>query len=282
MYFIVFYSDFLDLIVDMKIKFYGSLDLDKTLDCGQCFRWFKKDRIWNGIVDGRQVSVSLEGSNILNIESDICDVSFWSEYFDLDTDYVKITKSLIDLDPILCKAVSENMGVRILKQEPWEVLCSFIISQNNNIKRIKRIIGRICKNFGSCSDGVYSFPSVEKIASLSIDDLDIIKSGFRSKYILDAAKCIVDEKVKFSDIYNSDVVYSEQILRKINGVGPKVARCVLLFGFHKLDSFPIDTWMNKVLSQFYSDKTVEYFGKYAGVAQQYLFMWSRNNKNIFD
>ncbi len=265
----------------MKIQFDGYLSLDKTFECGQCFRWSKVGNVWSGVVRGSLAFVSLN-ENTLCVDSNIKNVDFWRNYFDLNTDYVEITKSLINLDPMLCKAVSENLGIRILRQEPWEVLCSFIISQNNNIKRIRVIVDRLCKNFGSCFGEIYAFPSVEKISSLSIEDLDVIKAGFRSKYILDAARCVCSGKVNFDDIRKSKTSHAEEILRQISGVGPKVAKCVLLFGFHKLDSFPIDTWMNKVISKFYDDKTVDYFGKYAGIAQQYLFMWSRNNKNIFD
>lgn len=265
----------------MKIEFDGYLNLDKTFECGQCFRWSKNGDTWSGVVAGSLASVNLN-ENTLSVESDIKDVGFWRDYFDLNTDYVEITKNLINFDSILCKATSENLGIRILRQDPWEVLCSFIVSQNNNIKRIRVIIDRLCKNFGSRFGEIYAFPSVEKISSLSIEDLDVIKAGFRSKYILDAAKCISCGKINFDDIYISETARAEEVLRQISGVGQKVARCVLLFGFHKLDSFPIDTWMNKVISKFYADKTVDYFGKYAGIAQQYLFMWSRNNKNIFN
>ena len=264
----------------MNIKFYDRFDLDKTLDCGQCFRWNKVGDGWHGVVNGKSV-IARFSNDTLKIESDLCDLRFWENYFDLRTDYVTIINDLSKIDNILERSIDKNVGIHILNQDPWEVLCSFIISQNNNIKRIKGIIDRLCKNFGDCLNGVYSFPNAQRVSLLNLDDLSVIRAGFRSKYILEASKFVCSKEFDFDEIYKLDTISSMKILQRIKGIGPKVSSCILLFGFHKLDSFPIDTWMKKVMSKFYKGKSPDYFGKYAGIAQQYLFMWSRNNKDIF-
>ena len=264
----------------MNIKFYDRFDLDKTLDCGQCFRWNKVGDSWSGVVNGKSV-IARFSNDTLKIESDLCDLRFWENYFDLRTDYVTIINDLSKIDNILERSIDKNVGIHILNQDPWEVLCSFIISQNNNIKRIKGIIDRLCKNFGDCLNGVYSFPNAQRVSLLNLDDLSVIRAGFRSKYILEASKFVCSKEFDFDEIYKLDTISSMKILQRIKGIGPKVSSCILLFGFHKLDSFPIDTWMKKVMSKFYKGKSPDYFGKYAGIAQQYLFMWSRNNKDIF-
>lgn len=247
------------------VKNMSNFNLAQTLECGQCFRWENINNKFYGVAGGNKLCV-YEGNNSLVFEDVNIEVfeNFWRKYFDLDTDYSEIIKNLSNKNEILDKIFSEISGIRILNQDFWETLCSFIISQNNNIPRIKKIISKMCELFGeSLGGGYYSFPSAETIANLSEKDLDLIKSGFRAKYILNAAKHIVNNKV----------VQSEQELIKIKGVGPKIAQCVLLYACHKLDAFPMDVWMKRIMNDYFPDKLPDFFGEYAGVAQQYLYYY---------
>ena len=266
--------------MNLKIKFCGDFNLDKTLDCGQCFRWNKIGNFWSGVVSEHGAICRVE-NNVLNIDTSLDDVRFWINYFDISTDYDSIINQVKNMDEFIYRAISENIGIRILNQDIWEVICSFIISQNNNIKRIKKIIYSLCKFFGEYKNGIHTFPPPFKIAHLSIDELNVIKAGFRAKYILDAAKKVSSKEIDFDKIQKLNTNDASKILQKIDGVGPKVSSCVLLYGFHKLDSFPIDTWMKKVIFKFYKNTNQNYFGNYAGIIQQYLFLWSRNHPELF-
>lgn len=264
----------------IKVKTPVFFDLDKTLDCGQCFRWSKTGNSWSGVVNGYQAKVQ-QKSDFLEIDSDLSDELFWIKYFDFDSDYEKMIENFYDFNPILNQATFENKGIRILNQDYWETLCSFIISQNNNIPRIKGIISNLCKNFGKSIKEAYSFPSCKSISLLSIEDLSCIKAGFRSKYIMDAARRISNFEVEFMKLKLIKTEDAIKILQKIKGVGPKVASCTLLYGFHKFDCFPVDTWIRKVLDKSFSECDYKKIGKYMGLAQLYLFNWSRSHPEYF-
>ena len=208
----------------------------------------------------------------------------WYKYFDLETDYKKIGENITTLHPILKKAYIECSGIRILRQEPWETLCSFIISQNNNIPRIKKIIKSLCDLFGDKIENSKekSFPSSEVISKLNLEDLEPIRSGFRAKYILDAARKVSSKIVDFNKIENLDYIDAKNELMKIKGVGPKVADCVLLYGFHRLEAFPEDVWIKKVMNKFFKNESPKIFGEYAGIAQQYLYHYSRMHPEILE
>ena len=247
------------------VKNIPNFNLAQTLECGQCFRWENINNKFYGVVRNNKLCVYEDNNSLVfeNITIEIFE-NFWRKYFDLDTDYSEIIKTLSNKSEILNKIFSKISGIRILNQNFWEVLCSFVISQNNNIPRIKKIISKMCELFGeNLGDGCYSFPSAETIASLSEKDLDLIKSGFRAKYILNAAKYIINNKF----------IYTEQELTKIKGVGPKIAQCVLLYACHKLDAFPMDVWMKRIMNDYFPDKLPDFFGEYAGVAQQYLYYY---------
>ncbi len=276
----------------MKFEYLGNstilkqtknFDLDQTFDCGQCFRFEKINNIFEGI--SKNYSVKLVQNNdevtFLNINQDDFK-NYWYNYFDLSTDYALIGKKLSLLHPILKEAYTNCSGIRILKQEPWETLCSFIISQNNNIPRIKKIISSLCCLYGEKTTNGFLFPKVEKISSLNVSQLEPIRSGFRAKYILDAAQKVAGGEIDFNQIEKLDYLESKNLLMKIHGVGPKVADCVLLYGFHKLEAFPMDVWMKKIMNKFFKDKSPDFFGEFAGVAQQYLYHYTRSNPQILD
>lgn len=253
----------------------GFFDPDVTFDCGQCFRWEKqKDGSWGGIALGHKLIVKRDGTNIYilgggDLTSDLY------QYFDLNRDYSEVIRILSD-DPVLKAAIKFAPGIRILRQEPWETLCSFIISQNNNIPRIKGIVSRLCQNFGDMIDGdAYSFPEPERLCRLSPDDLAPLRSGFRAGYIIDAAKKVANGEIDFDSLAYIPLDDARKILMKIKGVGPKVADCTLLFGCGRLDAFPVDVWVRRVLAKFYPDGFPQKYLKYGGIAQQFLFHYAR-------
>ncbi len=254
--------------------------LADTLDCGQCFRWETDDnRTFRGFYKSDFLKVTaLSDTEIFFHDTDLKTFNeVWKDFFDLDTDYLKF-QNIFRKDKTLALACDFAGGIRILKQEPWETLCSFIISQNNNIPRIKGIIARLCENFGEKTDKGFLFPSAEVISKLTVEDLAPLRSGFRAKYILDAARKVANGEIVLSDIYTMPIDEARKSLMTINGVGPKVAECALLFGFYRLEAFPVDTWIKKVLAEYYPDGFPEYAKTYGGVAQQYLFHYIRNLK----
>ena len=253
-----------------------NFSLDLTLDCGQAFRWQNIDGVWNGVAGGRALRVvqTEDGIEFFDIEeNDFND--YWKHYFDFDRDYNSICKKL-SADSSLKTAIDSFPGIHILNQEPFETLISFIISQNNNIPRIKGIISRLCENFGEKKNGYYAFPKACELSKLFENDLAPLRAGFRNKYILDAAEKISSNAVSFEKIYDLPIESAEKELMKIKGVGPKVADCTLLYGFGKIDAFPVDVWVKRVMSEFYPNGLSGCTDGYRGIAQQYLFHYIRN------
>lgn len=246
-----------------------------TFECGQCFRWFKEDRGYKGIAYGRELKVWADEKSIFMTSSKQDFETIWRGYFDLDRSYTDIAKAF-EGDEFFLKAVDFGMGLRLLKQEPWEALCSFIISQCNNITRIQRIIDSFCRNFGEDMGGFYAFPTAEKIASLDICQLDIIKSGYRAKYIWDTAQKVARGEFSFKEIESMTTEEARKYALTLNGVGRKVADCFLLFGMAKYDAFPVDTWMKKAENHYDKKTYGGNFGAFAGIAQQYIFYYTRS------
>ena len=268
----------------IEIKIGSCFDLKNTFDCGQCFRWNENpDGSFTGIVKDKSVRIYRDSDKII-IENSAEDdfKNLWENYLDLTVCYDDIRNEIISLDSRLKCAVESIDGIRILNQEPWEALCSFIISQNNNIPRIKLIVSRLCENFGDKIDGGYTFPSADKIAALSVDDLAPLRSGFRAKYIIDAAQKVSLDEVKLEKMRTAPIDECRKELMTIKGVGPKVAECTLLYGLHRLEAFPIDVWMKKALSTLFNGISPENLGQYAGIAQQYIFHYSRLNPHLVE
>jgi N-glycosylase/DNA lyase len=229
-------------------------DLETTLNCGQAFRRH---------IDCEQTP---DGTVVLKNITEAEFLSKWDIYFDFNRDYEAI-KAEFKADKTLAEAIEFCGGIRILKQDSWETLVSFIISQNNNIPRIKLIIDRFINHFGH-------FPN----ASDLLTDISFAKTGFREKYLKSAAENVLSGRVNLEAIENLPTELSRYELMKIDGVGPKVAECTLLFGFGELSCFPRDVWINKVLKEFYPDGFPYINHPYAGVAQQFLFHYIRNLK----
>ena len=261
-------------------------DLDKTFDCGQCFRFEKvnngrHESEWGGVAFGRYVSFAGEDDKLYIYNSTEKEFEgLWRRYLDLDTDYLAIDRDILSRSDseALKNAVAYGHGIRILRQEPWETVCSFIISQNNNIPRIKKIIRALSERAGERIDGTdeFSFPSAEAVEALGEKELFDLKTGFRAKYIYDAAKKVKEGDVDLLSIPRMPTPEGAELLCGIKGIGPKVAACALLFGFGKYDAFPVDVWIKKAIGKYFPGEfDAARLGEYAGVAQQYLFYYER-------
>lgn len=251
--------------------------LENTLDCGQCFRWKKgNDNAFTGIVFEKTLTLKQTDDEIIFYNTSLEEFhQIWEEYFDLNTDYYAI-KSRLMSDAPLKQAITYAKGLRILKQNSFEALCSFIISQNNNIPRIKSSIEKLCERFGKrISENGYAFPTAQTLSLLTKDDLQGLSLGYRDEYILDCAKKVANGEITLEHIASLPIDEARAMLRTIKGVGPKVAECALLFGFYRVEAFPIDTWIKKVLAYYYADGFPKQFSSVAGIAQQYLFHFMR-------
>ena len=261
------------------------LDLRQTLDCGQCFRWLEReDGSFLGVVRGKAACARMDGDTLILDGAEEKDRAMWRDYFDLGFDYGAAKRKLSALHPILADAAAYAPGIRILRQEPFEALITFIISQNNNIKRITGIVQRLCERFGEPigeNGSLYAFPSAERLAALSPDDLSPIRAGFRHRYIIDAAQKVANGSVDLEAIRRLPYIEARAALTQITGVGVKVADCVLLYGLHRMDGFPMDVWMKRAMATLFPDTAPTAFGEYAGVAQQYIFHYSRMHPELF-
>ncbi len=268
-----------------KIKNDFGIDIDRTFDCGQCFRFDKVENSeydveYRGVAYGKEVSFAQKGDDICVVGADGGDFeALWRRYLSLDEDYGAIHAGLLSLSDngALHRAVDYGKGIRILRQEPWEAICSFIISQNNNIPRIKGLIRALCERAGEpLGGGNYAFPSAEAVAALGVDELRAMKMGFRAPYIIDAAKKVSSGELDLAVIASLPTKDAEKALCAVKGIGPKVADCALLFGFSKYDAFPIDVWIKRVIAKYFdADFDPASLGEYAGIAQQVLFYYER-------
>ncbi len=261
----------------------SEFDLEETLDCGQCFRWKKLSddldttkKVFEGIIYDRCLKIiQIKGLFIFEKIDELFFDTKIVEYFDLKTNY-KIFNEMFKKDKTINKALNYAKGIRIVKQDSWEVICSFIISQNNNISRIKGIIENLCKSYGKkISEENYTFPSPEVLEKVSLEKLMEIKAGFRCKYILDACKMVVSGELLIDKIDIMDIDEARKSLMCVKGIGPKVADCILLFGFYRLEAFPIDVWIKRALDYFYPNGFPDEYLKFGGVAQQYIFHYIR-------
>lgn len=261
----------------------AQMDIAKTFDCGQCFRFNRQDDgSYLGTAFGRTVKLWQENERVY-IDAPECDLTIWHSFFDLELDYAAITEGFYHGE-YMEKCIDFGRGIRILRQDKWEALCSFIISQCNNIPRIKGIVEALCKNFGEPIDYLgqvhYSFPTAERIARLDESELAIIRSGYRANYISCAARAVCSGEINFDELDIMDHKTALKAVLGIRGVGVKVANCFILFGLHKMEAFPIDVWMKKALKEnFEAGFDHRVFGDYAGLAQQYIFYYARSGDN---
>ena len=274
----------------MKNKF--TIDVDNSINSGQVFLWQKSEENWYGI-DGQNILKINQRGKIKSISN------IKTNFFRKNDDVENIIKS-ISKDETIKKAVKEYKGLRIFNQDPFQCMISFIISSNSNIQKIKNSLEKISKKFGIKviiqNKEFFLFPKPEKIAQASINEIKTCGVGYRAPFIKEAAKMVTSKKINFEYLKNSDYNETKRNLRLIPGVGNKVADCIMLFSLNKLDAFPLDTWMIKILEKYYSNefqietktitekqyeilhkKIVDYFGPYCGYAQQFLFKMEREN-----
>ncbi len=273
------------MTTEFTLSLKGSFCPKQTFLCGQCFRWNEQsDGSFIGVVGDTVARIVKDGDTVKAYANCDCQETLTS-YLDLERDYDSI-RNLVSIDSQTALAAEFGSGIRILKQEPWEALCSFIISQCNNIPRIKSIISKLCLAYGNPieweGETYYTFPSAETIAKLEVSDLDFLRSGYRAPYILNAARAVSDKSIDLSKLRTLPTSEAKKRLLTLDGVGEKVASCMLLFGLGKLDAFPVDVWVRRVTEQFYGKgfDATKAFGEYAGIAQQYLFYYARENKLV--
>ena len=259
------------------------LDIKKTFDCGQCFRWNEipdeNGIAYSGIASNYPAVFTQESGNIYVASG--APLSFWRNYLDLDTDYREADRRFSEI-PWLDKCVSYGRGIRILNQDPWEALCSFIISQCNNISRIKGIVEKFSSLYGNpveTDSGIfYTFPSASVTASLNKSDLAPLRCGYRAPYITAAAKAVKSGETDLDYLKACPFSEAKESLKKLPGIGEKVANCAVLFGLHHMEAFPVDVWIKRALSEhFPKDFDPASLGNMAGLAQQYMFYCERES-----
>ena len=272
-------TTFLQLAIPAEENF----SLADTLDCGQCFRWEAEGDGWyHGVVSRRFCRAKQMPDGLLLEHAAEGDEPFWRNYFDLEVSYAAIRERLCR-DRRLARAAAFAPGIRVLRQEPWETLCSFIISQNNNLGRIKGIVARLCDGFGDeLSVGIHAFPRPEQLAGHTEKDLAPLRAGWRAGYLLDAADKVASGELDLDEIARMPLDDARAALQTIRGVGPKVAECALLYGFGRRECFPMDVWMKRAMKQLFPKGLPRCARADAGIAQQYIFHYARVCPEAFD
>lgn len=287
----------------IELKNVRNFELAHIFDCGQCFRWHRQGNgNYIGVAFEKVIEVEKRGHDVIVYNTDENEFNkVWAEYFDLYRDYEQI-KEILSKDTLLKSSVEFGHGIRILKQQPFELVISFIISANNRIPMIKRAIDNISKRWGKelKYNGVtyYSFPTVEELHKASMEEIEACGTGFRAKYIFDTVDKIYKSKIEeYNNAYdlewikNQDDDECHEALQIFNGIGPKVADCIMLFSMSKYSAFPVDVWVKRAMQHFYLAPDVSLkkirdfgrnkFGNLSGFAQQYLFYYAReNNINV--
>ncbi len=272
------------------VRFSGPLDLDRTFGSGQCFRWMKKGDAYEGVVEHRAFRLTLKEGD-LSVLSDAPGAGeFIRSYLDLDTDYARIEQQLSAAGGVLKEACEYGSGLRLLRQYPWETLISFIISANNNIKRITGIIERMCQRLGSPTrwPGMYGFPSPEHISACSEAELRALGLGYRAAYVREAALLVASGELDLERLRTLPEEDMRKHLLRVPGVGQKVADCVMLFAYRQTSVCPVDVWMKRALITYYGEASctrvedmqkqfVRRHGCLSGFAQNYLFYYLRTH-----
>ena len=273
-----------------------SFNLVHIFECGQCFRWNKEeDGSYTGVIKDGVLNVKEDGKNYIFsgvLSRKIEDVV--TDYFDLNTNYTNLKNKLADIDEFMKTSIEFGYGIRILNQDLWECIISFIISANNNIPRIKKIIEKLSLNYGEEIEfrgkKYYTFPTSESLSNASVEELRSMGLGFRDKRVFKTTRMILEKEIDLNKLETSkDSSYIEEELLKLDGVGEKVANCIMLFSLKRFDTFPVDVWVRRVMNDLYIHEkdeekvskteirkiAEEKFSNYKGLAQQYLFYWRR-------
>lgn len=263
-----------------------NFNLGQIADSGQCFRMNETDKnTYSLIAYNQYIELKQVDDSTIDISCDEDEFkNIWYDYFDMGYDYGSICNKLMSGDDkFLADAAEYGSGIRILQQEPFEILISFIISQNKNIPAIKSSIETISKMFGQekSIDNItyYTFPSPEALSKASLDELRQAKLGYRDKYVQNAARLVVSGELDLNSLKAMDHDKAYKELNKILGVGPKVANCISLYGLHHLDMVPVDVWIKRILEEIYDNKfDWSKYKDYAGIVQQYMFYYMRYGK----
>ena len=282
---------------EYQIENQESFELKHIFDCGQCFRWNEEDdKSYTGVFKGNVLNIKKDNNTIYFkgiVNGNIKDIV--EDYFDLNRDYTKIKKTLSKVDNNMKKGIEYGEGIRILNQDLVETILSFIISANNNIPRIKKIIERLSESYGTKivwnKKNYYAFPSLKQLENVSVEEYRNLGLGFRDKRIYDTVHMLLNNQVDYKKWYDEkNTLKVREELLSLAGVGPKVADCILLFSdLKRFDVFPIDVWVRRVMNELYiknpdetkvNKKDIEKiayqkFGNLEGIAQQYLFYWKR-------
>lgn len=274
------------------IKGVKNFELDHIFECGQCFRWNKEPNgNYIGVAYGKVIEIEKKNDEvtIYNINEEEFN-RLWCDYFDLKRDYTVI-KEKFQKDPLLKKSVDFGHGIRLLQQEPFELTISFIISSNNRIPMIKRAINKLSEKWGKPmeykGETYYAFPTIEDLEGATIEEIASCGLGFRSKYVRDTVHRIYTGEVSLETIKSEEDDSCHEELKKLNGIGPKVSDCIMLFSMQKYSAFPVDVWVKRAMQFFYLAPDVslpkirefarDKFKNLAGFAQQYLFYYAREN-----
>ena len=274
----------------IKIKINKPFKLDDTVCCGQIFRFFKQeDSSYDIVIKDRVKNVYLKDNYLYvssNNEDDLENVII--NYFDLNTDYEKINDFLIKADKKLIPSIEFSSGLKMIRQDSFETIMAYIISANNSVNSIAVSLNNIAKKYGKKVEfnnkEYYLFPTYEELKDVSISDYRNCKVGFRVKYLYEIVRKINNKEILLDEFYNLDTKTALEKLMENNGIGPKVASCILLFSYQKYDVFPIDTWVKKIMKSDYNiegeknirEFAVKTYGKYSAIAIQYLFNYCRN------
>ena len=270
----------------VKVKT-DDFSLEKICLSGQCFRFRELEKGKYCVVAfGKYLEIEQYDKEIIFYCSEKEYYDIWKEYFDLDTDYKKYLNGVDITDEYLNQAIQFGKGIRILKQDVWEMIISFIVSQQNNIKRIQKIIELLCQKFGEMKytqQGIiyYTFPSIEYLAKATEQDLKHCNLGYRAKYILKTTNDLFQNPSIIENLKNMNYTESKKELMKLYGIGEKVADCICLFSLHHLNAFPIDTHIKSVLqSQYQNGFPFDLYAGYEGVIQQYIFYYDLYKNKI--
>ena len=266
----------------IKVTDISGLSLPETLDCGQCFRWNQAaDGSWCGVAYGICRNIRREDGGITIIGADEKEFSeVWYNYFDFGRDYDELKKEFAECE-ILHDACEFAPGIRVLRQEPWEAFITFIISQNNNIARIKGIVERICAAFGTeIGEGIYAFPTPQQLAAVPAEEFTKLGCGYRADYLVFAANEVASGRLDLAALAKFPTAEARKRLLEVYGIGPKVADCVLLYGLGKTECCPADVWMKRVICAL-GGSMPACVTDYAGIAQQFLFHYARNYPEKF-
>ena len=270
----------------MEIKIADDFDLKKIVDSGQCFRPKEiEPGVFRFIIGENILHIRKREENLFEAD---CNAETWQNvwkiYFDLDANYASIRRDVENFaagkpyEKILCEATNFGKGIRILNQEPFEMLISFIISQRKNIPSIRSSVEKICARFGRRVGEVYLFPRVEEISSATVDDLTGLGLAYRKNYIKDALEKISSGEIDLTALKTFPDDELVETLKKIKGVGDKIANCVALFAYHRVNRAPVDVWIKRAIDQdFHGENIFDAFGNNAGILQQYIFYHKRTN-----